>query len=334
MKVRGISVRSDTSRCWPQQRTFAGVRRARRPVQGWLVFAGVRRATDGDALQQQLVGARGQAGREAPGSITPVLLDVTCPESISKAATQVRACLAALGDQPAGQPGPPLPAQLSALVNNAGKVTLAPLEFMPAEVFTDQLAVNLVGPMRVTQAFLPLLRPHAPPAQGQTSARIINISSQAGTVALPLFGGYCASKFGLEALSDCLRYELHGQGIDVVCIKPGAVKSDIWSRAHLASDKVLDGLPPAVHQLYGRVIEQIDVASRQAEAKGDSCEEVAQLIYKAATDAKPRARYFLGQAATVQMVARRLLPDWLWDRLLLDGLAKRQLEGAMPKGGA
>ncbi|KAJ9526925.1 hypothetical protein QJQ45_025365 [Haematococcus lacustris] len=303
MKVRGISVRSDTSRCWPQQRTFAGVHR------------GFRR--------------------------------------LHVPAVQVGACLAALGDQPAGQPGLPLPAQLSALVNNAGKVTLAPLEFMPAEVFTDQLAVNLVGPMRVTQAFLPLLRPHAPPAQGQTSARIINISSQAccrlppvlmtaphgymgqaGTVALPLFGGYCASKFGLEALSDCLRYELHGQGIDVVCIKPGAVKSDIWSRAHLASDEVLDGLPPAVHQLYGRVIQQIDVASRQAEAKGDSCEEVAQLIYRAATDAKPRARYFLGQAATVQMVARRLLPDWLWDRLLLDGLAKRQLEGGMPKGGA
>ncbi|KAJ9525655.1 hypothetical protein QJQ45_003323 [Haematococcus lacustris] len=312
---------------------------------------------------------------------------------------------------PAPPPPPPL---LLLLLLLLVQVTLAPLEFMPAEVFTDQLVVNLVGPMRVTQAFLPLLRPHAPPAQGQTSARIINISSQAGTVALPLFGGYCASKFGLEALSDCLRYELHGQGIDVVLHQawrcqggPVAMRltllafagsstssldeSDIWSRAHLASDKVLDGLPPAVHQLYGRVIEQvgpetrphprpdegdgsdqpasghcvlrdgsgrhvgqvgvarvaftplvnsvaravqIDVASRQAEAKGDSCEEVAQLIYKAATDAKPRARYFLGQAATVQMVARRLLPDWLWDRLLLDGLAKRQLEGGMPKGGA
>jgi hypothetical protein len=57
--------------------------------------------------------------------------------------------------------------------------------------------------------------------------------------------------------SDCLRYELHGQGLDVVCIKPGAVKTDIWSRGHASSNTLLEGMPPVVNQLYGKLIGQV-----------------------------------------------------------------------------
>lgn len=139
---------------------------------------------------------------------------------------------------------------------------------------------------------------------------------QAGTVALPLFGGYCSAKFGLEALSDTLRYELHGQGIDVVCIKPGAVKTKIWGTGHAATSQLLDSLPPAAEARYGILMKkvkpaalaamqptlcsagqpathralQIDKASKQAEAEGVSAGEVAELIAEALQADKPRAR--------------------------------------------
>jgi NAD(P)-dependent dehydrogenase (short-subunit alcohol dehydrogenase family) len=62
--------------------------------------------------------------------------------------------------------------------------------------------------------------------------------------------------------SDCLRYELHGQGLDVVCIKPGAVKTDIWSRGHASSNTLLEGMPPVVIQLYGKLIGQVLIDER------------------------------------------------------------------------
>lgn len=93
------------------------------------------------------------------GSLTPVIIDVTRPDTISTAVQQVQEGLHA--QQP--QPATAAPPGLTALVNNAGKVTLAPLEFMPIEVFEDQLNVNLVGVLRVTQAFLPLMRQGVPP---------------------------------------------------------------------------------------------------------------------------------------------------------------------------
>ena len=93
---------------------------------------------------------------------------------------------------------------LAGLVNNAGIAVAAPLEFLPVDRLRQQLEINLIGQMAVTQAFLPALRA----ARG----RIVMVSSIGGRVALPLVSAYNASKFGLEGMSDSLRRELRSQG--------------------------------------------------------------------------------------------------------------------------
>ena len=89
---------------------------------------------------------------------------------------------------------------LFGLVNNAGIVKPGPLELQPMADFRQQLEVNLIGQVAVTQAFLPLIR--------RGKGRIVNVGSIGGHVVLPLHGAYSASKFGMEAVSDALRLEL------------------------------------------------------------------------------------------------------------------------------
>jgi len=255
----------------------------------------VRREQDGEALRQQ------------HPDIIPLIIDVTKPDTVQAAAEKVRSQVGGSG--------------LQGLVNNAGKVTLAPLEFMPIEVFEDHMQVNLVGALRVSQAFLPLLR------AGTKKGRIVNISSQAGTVVFPLFGAYNASKFGLEAISDCLRYELYNQGIKVIVVKPGPVKTPIWSKGFESSTKVVGALPPVVRQLYGDLIDKITALSMKSEEGGVESQEVGDVIVEALTAEEPRGRYLIGKSATIQMVLRRLLPDKWWDPLVI-----RQLPGGPPPG--
>ena len=103
---------------------------------------------------------------------------------------------------------------LTALVNNAGVAISGPVEYVPIDEWRNQLEINLIGQVAVTQAFLPLLR--------AAGGRIVNISSIGGRLALPLAGPYAASKFALEAVSDSLRRELHGQGMHVAWSSPAA----------------------------------------------------------------------------------------------------------------
>ena len=81
----------------------------------------------------------------------------------------------------------------------------------------------------------------------------MNVSSIGGRVALPLVGAYAASKFGLEGVSDSLRRELRRQGVDVILIEPGGVKTPIWTKASRLADEMLgEGMPPEAERLYGR----------------------------------------------------------------------------------
>jgi short-subunit dehydrogenase len=88
---------------------------------------------------------------------------------------------------------------LHGLVNNAGVAIAGPMEFLPIDELRRSLEINVVGVAMVTQHFLPLLR--------QGRGRIVNISSTAGFLAVPMIGAYSASKFALEAMSDSLRQE-------------------------------------------------------------------------------------------------------------------------------
>ena len=114
-------------------------------------------------------------------------------------------------------------------MNNAG---IAVPGLMMDQKITDyraQMEVNLIAPLIVTQAFLPLLGTDRS-LRGKPG-RIINISSVSGKIAYPFIGAYNASKFGLEGFSESLRRELVLYGIDVIVVAPGAVATAIWDKA-------------------------------------------------------------------------------------------------------
>jgi NAD(P)-dependent dehydrogenase (short-subunit alcohol dehydrogenase family) len=229
------------------------------------------------------------AERLRAAGLRTVILDVTEPKSIAAARDDLGA-------------GP-----LTALVNNAGIAVAGPLEFLPVDELRRQLEVNVVGQVAVTQALLPALR--------AGRGRIVNVSSIGGRVALPLVGAYNISKFALEAFSDALRRELLSQGVDVIVIEPGGIKTPIWRKSGEAADAMLDGTPPELDRLYGRMIAAVRAETAKIEnERGEPASAVAEVIGKALTAKRPRARYVVGRDAKRRATAARILPDRIMDR--------------------
>jgi NAD(P)-dependent dehydrogenase (short-subunit alcohol dehydrogenase family) len=219
-------------------------------------------------------------------------------------AASIAAARAELGDAP-----------LAGLVNNAGIAVAGPLEFLPLDQLRLQLEINLVGQVAVTQQFLPSLR------AGQ--GRIVNVSSIGGRIALPLVAAYNASKFALEAVSDSLRRELYGQGVDVIVIEPGGVKTPIWKKGNELADEIQEEMPPEAERLYGRMIEGLRRETVKIEQKtGIEPREVAEVIGRALTAKRPRTRYLVGTEAKIRSVVAKVLPDRLMDRAIV-----RQITG-------
>jgi NAD(P)-dependent dehydrogenase (short-subunit alcohol dehydrogenase family) len=169
---------------------------------GFDVIAGVLNVAD-----QPLASA-------ASDRLKPIRVDVTDEVSISAAVATV--------EQMVGEHG------LFALVNNAGIVSPGPLELQRMSDFRRHLEVNLIGPVAMTQAFLPLIR--------LGKGRIVNVGSIGGHLVLPLHGAYSASKFGIEAVSDAFRLELRQWRIPVSHIDPGATETPIFGKT-LAADR-------------------------------------------------------------------------------------------------
>jgi NAD(P)-dependent dehydrogenase (short-subunit alcohol dehydrogenase family) len=252
---------------------------------GFDVIAAVRKEEDAERARSE--------------GLRAVLLDVTDQASVDTARAEVEEAVGSAG--------------LAGLVNNAGVAVSAPVEFVPPEELARQLDINLVGQVRVTQAFLGLLR-----AGG---GRIVNMSSIGGRIALPLVGPYAASKFALEAISDSLRRELRGQGIEVVVVEPGAIKTPIWKKGNAAADEMLAGAPPDAERLYGRMIEALRAETvKIEESRGLPPEEVAKAVGQAMTATKPKTRYLVGRDAKLRAAMAKRLPDRLMDRLIARAL--------------
>jgi NAD(P)-dependent dehydrogenase (short-subunit alcohol dehydrogenase family) len=198
---------------------------------------------------------------------------------------------------------------LAGLVNNAGIAVAAPLEFLPLAKLRQQLEINLIGQVAVTQAFLPALR--------RGRGRIVNVSSIGGRVALPLVSAYNASKFGLEGVSDSLRREVRGQGVDVILIEPGGVKTPIWKKGEQLADEMLEDVPPEAERLYGPMMDALRRETAKIEQeRGLEPSEVAEVIGKALTAGRPRARYVVGSDAKLRAPMAKYLPDRVMDRLI------------------
>jgi NAD(P)-dependent dehydrogenase (short-subunit alcohol dehydrogenase family) len=244
-------------------------------ARGWDVRAGVRREQDGVAL-----------AAEASGGITPVQVDVTSASDI-----------AALRGR--------LPERLDALVNNAGIVVGGALEVLPIDELRQQLEVNVVAQVAVTQAVLPLLR--------ESRGRVVFVSSISGVLSSPMLGAYSASKFAIEALADALRLELRPWGIAVTLVEPGQIDTDIWRNAPETAEATVGAMTPEHRELYARHIEGLRRAIPRAQKIASSPEGVARTIERALTTSRPKARYVTGRASRASITLGRYAPQAMRD---------------------
>jgi NAD(P)-dependent dehydrogenase (short-subunit alcohol dehydrogenase family) len=160
------------------------------------------------------------------------------------------------------------------------------------------------GAARLCQLVLPHLR-----ARG--AGRIINVSSVGAKMYQPLGGWYHSTKYALEGLSDCLRLELKPLGIAVVLIQPGGIETEF---PRVAGERLLATSGDGAYADYARRY----ASTLMSDAEGISSPSVvARAIGRAATVRRPRTRYAVGRGAKAAVLARWLLPDPLFDRILL-----------------
>lgn len=197
--------------------------------------------------------------------------------------------------------------RIDVLINNAGFGMYGPLESISMEDAREQLEVNVFGAMRLIQLCLPYMRK-------QKSGRIINISSIGGKISTPFGGWYHASKFALEALSDSLRNEVKPFGIDVVVVEPGGVKSE-WSETAY-EQLILNATIPE----YTNMTERFAVSFKRMIRGNSEPLVIANLISHALHATNPKTRYVGAHMAKTILWMRRLLPDSLFDRLLMSQL--------------
>jgi NAD(P)-dependent dehydrogenase (short-subunit alcohol dehydrogenase family) len=265
-------------------------------AKGLRVLAGVRKPADGDALVAAFAaGEHGVPSTVSGGGVEPLIIDVANGDSIARATAE-------LGERLGGSP-------LRGLVNNAGIAVGGPQEYIALSEWRRQFEVNVFGLVDVTQRVLP----HLLASRG----RVVNISSVGGKVATPLMGPYCASKFALEGLSDSLRLELAAFGVWVACVEPGAVKTEIWKKGDAMVAQQKDDLPAEAQRKYGRLIAAFERFSARSAKKGVESIAVARAVEHALLARRPRTRYPVGPDARAGVFLKWLLPDRVFEWMLM-----------------
>jgi NAD(P)-dependent dehydrogenase (short-subunit alcohol dehydrogenase family) len=216
-------------------------------------------------------------------------LDVTDEESMSAAVTEVTEAEGAVG----------------VLVNNAGYSQSGAVESIPLDQIRRQFETNVFGLIRMCQLVLPGMRE-------QHWGKIVNIGSMGGRLTFPGGGAYHATKYSVEALSDALRFEVRGFGVDVILVEPGLI---VTSFGETASATVEGGGP---YERFNRhVAKATEEAYRGPLVKlGGGPETVAGTIAKALTASRPKPRYPVTPSAHLMINQRRLVPDRVWDLMM------------------
>jgi len=211
-------------------------------------------------------------------------LDVCDEESMKAAVNEVESREGAVG----------------VLINNAGYGSDGAFEEVPMEEVRRQFETNVFGLIRMTQLVLPSMR-------DQRFGRILNVSSMGGRMTLPGGGFYHATKYAVEALSDALRFEVAGFGIDVVIIEPGLIKTEFGPTAiaKVAAASKPGSPYEAFHKKLGESIE--DVNTGQMAALAVEPDVVAKVMEKAIAAKRPKARYLITAGAHMFVGLRRVL---------------------------
>ncbi|HWJ51413.1 MAG TPA: oxidoreductase [Solirubrobacteraceae bacterium] len=244
---------------------------------GWTVYATARRPETIEDLKD--AGCRTLA------------LDVTDEDSMQAAVAEVEREHGAVG----------------VLINNAGYSQSGAIETVPVEAMRRQFETNVFGLVRLTQLVLPKMR-------AQRWGKIVNLGSMGGLLTFPGGGHYHATKHALEAISDALRFELRGFGIDVVLLEPGLITTEFGEAATASmADVSSSGDDP-----YARFNATVGAITKGAydgpmRMLGAGPDRVAKVIERAITRRQPPARITITPSAKLSILMRRLLPDRAWD---------------------
>jgi NADP-dependent 3-hydroxy acid dehydrogenase YdfG len=246
--------------------------------QGWTVYATARRPETLSAL-------------EAKGAKT-LALDVTDETSMTSAVQAVSDAEGAVG----------------VLINNAGYSQSGAVESIPMDDVRRQFETNVFGLIRMCQLVLPGMR-------AQNHGKIVNLSSMGGRLTFPGGGLYHATKYAVEAISDALRFEVAGFGVDVILIEPGLIVTNFGAAAAGSVRSAPDDGPYA--EFNRKVAETTEGAYKGPMSKlGAGPEAVAQTIAKALSARRPRARYPVTPSAHLMINQRRFTPDRVWDLIM------------------
>ncbi len=192
--------------------------------------------------------------------------------------------------------------RIDVLVNNAGYGFYGAVEEVPMADARAQMDVNVFGLAQIIQLVLPAMR-------RRRAGRIINVSSIGGKIWSPLGAWYHASKFAVEGFSDCLRNEVRPFGIEVVLIEPAGTVTE-WTGVAFDNARKVSGSGPYATILDGAVAM---FTSEQGQQTADDC---ADVVVRAATVARPKARYATSPAARIILFLRWILSDAAFDGLL------------------
>jgi NAD(P)-dependent dehydrogenase (short-subunit alcohol dehydrogenase family) len=179
---------------------------------------------------------------------------------------------------------------IDVVFNNAGYGLMGPLESTTDEQVTKQINTNLLGVIRVTQAFIPYFRE-------KQSGLFITTTSIGGHIAYPFSSLYHATKWALEGWSESMAFELKKIGVAIKTVAPGAIQTDYLSRSaeytkHPVYDKWVD-------QLFSKVDKKLFTPA----------EQIAEVVFEAAIDGKDQLRYIAGEDAKAQYAYRNQVGD-------------------------
>ncbi|HUA03114.1 MAG TPA: oxidoreductase [Solirubrobacteraceae bacterium] len=217
-------------------------------------------------------------------------LDVTDEQSMRNAVAAVEDAEGAVG----------------VLVNNAGYSLSGAVETLDLDDVRRQFETNVFGLIRMCQLVLPGMR-------RQRWGRIINLSSMGGKLTFPGGGAYHATKHAVEAISDALRFEVKGFGVDVVVIEPGLIKTQFAETAKATVNESGDGPYTKFNEAIAAAT--VDAYEGPLSRLGGGPDAVAKTIEKAITAKRPRTRYPVTASARLLLGQRAVMTDRMWDAM-------------------
>jgi len=202
--------------------------------------------------------------------------------------------------------------RIDVLVNNAGNNIAGAVEDLSIEEFKEQFETNFFGLIRVTKVVLPIMRK-------QNNGIIVNLSSIAGKMAIPLNSAYVSSKFAVEGFSESIRYELEDFGIKVILIEPGVIKSNFYENIKMSKNSLMDPkseYQPITQKIFEAFLPMLEYAF--------PTKIVADVILEAVNSDNPNIRYAVGDDAKSIIEARKKLSDKEFENWVKEGFFEKK----------